>query len=191
MAATMRQRLLLVAGWLLAAIGSGLVASGAVAIAGGQVLDRALQPLTAAEVAALPVVAVGSPDTVEPHASGGLVPTAGEPTDDNSVAPPDTTGDRRGSASTGGSDAPVDPFSTPSTQVAIEKNEGGGASFVISDDTIILLWATPSGGYIAQLRASTADAVTVSFTSNRNVWLVEAVIDEGRLVVRSSQVPLT
>ncbi|MDK1096694.1 MAG: hypothetical protein QGM47_05470 [Actinomycetota bacterium] len=55
-----RQRLFLVAGWLTAAFGAGLVASGAVAVAGGQVLDRPLRPLTAAEVAALPVVSVGS-----------------------------------------------------------------------------------------------------------------------------------
>ena len=50
----MRQRLLLVAGWVLAAVGTSVVASAAVAATGGQVTDRALRPLTAAEVAALP-----------------------------------------------------------------------------------------------------------------------------------------
>lgn len=51
----MRQRFLLVAGWVIAAVATSLVAAGAVAVAGGQVTDRPLRPLTAAEVAALPV----------------------------------------------------------------------------------------------------------------------------------------
>ncbi|MFB3049384.1 MAG: hypothetical protein ACE1Z9_04450, partial [Acidimicrobiia bacterium] len=51
----MRQRLLLVAGWIVAAVGAGVVASGAVAVAGGQVFDRPIRPLSASEVAALPV----------------------------------------------------------------------------------------------------------------------------------------
>lgn len=51
---SMRQRLLLVAGWVLAAVGTSVVASAAVAVAGGQVNERPLRPLTAAEVAALP-----------------------------------------------------------------------------------------------------------------------------------------
>ncbi|MEA2058764.1 MAG: hypothetical protein U9O63_08585, partial [Actinomycetota bacterium] len=79
----MRQRLLLVAGWLVAAIGSGVVASGAVAVAGGQVLDRPLNPLTAAEVAALPVVGtVSIPEQIEPLASGGSDSTSRDSTDD-------------------------------------------------------------------------------------------------------------
>ena len=194
MTRTMRQRLLLFVGWLLAAIGAGLVASGAVAIAGGQVLDRALQPLTAAEVAALPVVTVGSSDIVEPHASGGLVSTAGEPTDSSDAEAPDQTGsvdDGRGSASDSGSSAPVDPFTAPTHQVAIETNEGGGASFVVDDEAIIMLWASPNAGYIVQLRATTPTLIRVSFTSTRNVWVIEASIDNGQLAVDSRQVPLT
>ncbi|MGI9610434.1 MAG: hypothetical protein ACR2NL_09110, partial [Acidimicrobiia bacterium] len=71
---SMRQRVLLVAGWLIAAVVTSLVASGAVAAAGGQVLDRPLRPLTAAEVAALPVVVTADvPGTCEPLASGGFV----------------------------------------------------------------------------------------------------------------------
>ncbi len=65
----MRQRLLLVAGWAVAAVVSGLVSAGAVAVAGGQVTDRPLRPLTAAEVAALPVAR-----TVEGPSSAGPLP---------------------------------------------------------------------------------------------------------------------
>ena len=56
----MRQRVLLVAGWVIAAVVTSLVASGAVAVAGGQVFDRPLRPLTAAEVAAVVMISVGA-----------------------------------------------------------------------------------------------------------------------------------
>ncbi len=50
---SMRQRLLLVAGWAAAAVVATLVSTGAVAVAGGQVNDRPRSPLSASEVAAL------------------------------------------------------------------------------------------------------------------------------------------
>ncbi len=193
MTTTMRQRLLLVAGWLVAAIASGIVASGAVAIAGGQVLDRAQRPFTAAEVAALPVVTVGSSDEVEPHASGGLVPNAGEPTDDDGV-----DGSVDGSAGTGGSSAsgdssapPADPFSANPDAGRIEANEGGQVSFAATGDQLYLLWATPNPGYAVQRRVSTDSLITISFTSNRNVWLVRAEVRDGDLIVSSEANPLT
>ncbi len=193
MTTTMRQRLLLVAGWLVAAIASGIVASGAVAVAGGQVLDRAQRPFTAAEVAALPVVAVDSPDVLEPHASGGLVPDAGESTDDNSV-----DGSVKGSTGTGGSSAsqdsipPTEPFFSPRPDAGrIESNEGGQVSFAATDDQLFLLWATPNHGYAVQRRVSTDSLITISFTSNRNVWLVRAEVRDGELIVSSGANPLT
>ena len=163
-------------------------------MAGGQVLDRALQPLTAAEVAALPVVTVGSSDIVEPHASGGLVSTVGEPTDTSEAESPGQSGpvdDGRGSASDEAPSEPIDPFTVPNPQVAIETNEGGGASFVVSDEAIIMLWASPNAGYIVQRRETTSTLVRVSFTSTRNVWVIEARIEGDQLTVESRQVPLT
>ncbi len=50
---SMRQRLLLVAGWAVTAVVASLVSTGAVAVAGGQVTDQPLRPLSASEVAAL------------------------------------------------------------------------------------------------------------------------------------------
>ncbi len=67
----LRQRLLLVAGWAVAAVATGLVSAGAVAVAGGQVNDRPLRPLSAAEVAALPVTNENDCGTDGPLASGG------------------------------------------------------------------------------------------------------------------------
>ncbi len=188
---TMRQRLLLVAGWLAAAIGSGLVASGAVAIAGGQVLDRPQRLFTAAEVAALPVETVELPDDIEPHASGGLVPDDGDSTatdGDDAPTGDGTTGTRGSSAS---EDPPVDPFNFGASEARIEANEGGQASFAVANDRIYVLWATPNLGYVAQQRTGTDQAISVSFSSSRNVWLIDAIIRDGDLIVRSRQAPLT
>ena len=71
----LRQRLLLIAGWAVAAVATGLVSAGAVAVAGGQVTDRPLRPLSAAEVAALPVTTEDECVTSGPLASGGSVPS--------------------------------------------------------------------------------------------------------------------
>ena len=67
----LRQRLLLVAGWVVAAAATGVVAAGAVTVAGGQVTDRPLQPLSVAEVAALPVTIEDDCARIERLASGG------------------------------------------------------------------------------------------------------------------------
>ncbi len=102
--AVMRQRLLLGAGWIVAAVGAGVVASGAVAVAGGQVFDRPIRPLNASEVAALPVdetvVALGS--SVR-QASGG------------SQADEGATGEGGGRATAGasGSEHPAGPGGVP------------------------------------------------------------------------------
>ena len=48
--AAMRQRLLLVVGWVIVATVTSLVALGAVTVAGGRVNDRPLEPLSVAEV---------------------------------------------------------------------------------------------------------------------------------------------
>jgi hypothetical protein len=192
--ASMRQRLLLVAGWITAAVASGLVASGAVSVAGGQVLDRPLRPLTAAEVAALPVVQVDSSDTVEPQASGGLVPTTGESTqgsDDDVDGSDEPVG-------TGGSTADElhaenpDPIgSSAPAVVQIASVEGGQASFVISDGELVLLWATPSAGYAAQTSAVTETSITIQFSSALTVWVLEAMIVDDQIDIITRTEPLT
>jgi hypothetical protein len=67
----LRQRLLLVAGWVVAAVATGVVSAGAVTVAGGQVTDRPLRPLSVAEVAALPVTIEDDCARIERLASGG------------------------------------------------------------------------------------------------------------------------
>ncbi|VAW06359.1 hypothetical protein MNBD_ACTINO01-290 [hydrothermal vent metagenome] len=191
---SMRQRLLLVAGWLAAAVGSGLVASGAVAVAGGQVLDRPLRPLTAAEVAALPVVQVDSLDIVEPHASGGLEPTTGGITEGSAddAADSDESAGTRGSTAEGSDERTADPVG-PNARAVVEiaSVAGGLASFVVSDGKLILLWATPSAGYVAQTSAATDTSLTIQFSSSLTVWVLEATIDNGRITIETRTEPLT
>lgn len=84
----MRQKLLLIAGWAVAAVGSSAVASGAVAVAGGQVTDRPLRLLSASEVAAIPIInTVAVTDSAsEPPASGGSAGTVGSPGSEGAIS---------------------------------------------------------------------------------------------------------
>ncbi|MEN8041891.1 MAG: hypothetical protein ABFR95_10355 [Actinomycetota bacterium] len=191
----MRQRLFLVAGWLAAAIGAGLVASGAVAVAGGQVLDRPLRPLTAAEVAALPVATVGPSDSDEPHASGGVERTPGGSTVRSADAQPDTPAepDTDETAGTADSDQSSrwDRFINPGyAQTEVVSLTGGKASFAAADGGVLLLWATPAAGYVMHTVLVDAQSVIVSFSSNLNVWVVEAHIENGSLVVAAEPAPI-
>lgn len=102
--AAMRQRLLLVVGWVIVATVTSLVALGAVTVAGGRVNDRPLEPLSAAEVEALPV-AVTVESANEPQASGGV-----DSVENTSEEAPDQTGQTREGDTTadGGGNSPDD-----------------------------------------------------------------------------------
>lgn len=191
---SMRQRLLLVAGWIAAAVGAGVVASGAVAVAGGQVLDRPLRPLTAAEVAALPVVEVGTPDAFEPHASGGFVSTTGAPpqgSEDDVDGRDDPTGAGGSSASDGLTATEPDPIDLEAGSVVeVVSADGGQASFALASDTLLLLWATPRPGYVATLRSEATDRITIAFTSSLGVWVIEAAVEDDVIVTATRPEPL-
>ena len=202
----MRQRLLLIAGWLVAAIGSGVVASGAVAVAGGQVLDRPLNPLTAAEVAALPVVGtVSIPEQIEPLASGGSDSTSRDTTDDGngstatgpvgieiptgaggasaddsvSLVPPNLDTAR---TATSGVDS-VKESRIIGSDVAIIEVPGGSASVAILTDRLSLLWATPRPGYVVGLGFDSPTNLTLTFTSNLRRYVIEVGLDDEGILV--------
>jgi len=166
---SMRQRLLLVVGWIVAVVGVGIVASGAVAVAGGQVLDRPLRPLTAAEVEALPVAEAMTflePDGLP--ASGGS-----DSISENTVAASESEGaDPAKPVGPGGASAdhpatpgnvepipsepsgnPVDvlPASGVSSDVAVTHVTGGSALIAAINDELHVLWATPKPGYAVGL----------------------------------------
>jgi hypothetical protein len=190
----LRQRLLLVGSWLAAAIGAGLVATAAVAVAGGQVLDQPLRPLTAAEVAALPVVQAISPDVGLPQASDDPVSGAGETNAERGPLagdPVGIAGATRGSVtSTPLSGLEAYGPANPST-AATGTVEGGHASFLITADGLSLLWATPAPGFIAQTRSTEHDTVTVVFSSGLRVWLIEATYDGTDITIVTRPEKLT
>ncbi|GMQ94199.1 MAG: hypothetical protein BMS9Abin12_1683 [Acidimicrobiia bacterium] len=190
----MRQRLLLVAGWLAAAIGAGLVASGAVTIAGGQVLDRPLRPLTAAEVAALPVLAVGSTETLDPQASGGIVGTTGGPAvgSEEAETEPPASESTAGSTDVSGDETERwDRFTNPTTSITrVVSLEAGKVSFSAAENRIDVLWATPGAGYVMHTLNREDDSITISFSSSRDAWIVEATLVDGSLITVSGPAPL-
>lgn len=203
--AAMRQRLLLAAGWIIAAVGSGVVASGAVAVAGGQVLDRPLRPLTAAEVAALPVVRTMDARPIEPLASGGSGSTSGDSTgersdDDGAATPADAA-----SAGPGGappvspvgevliitrSPEPTDAIDAEITQTGIVYLRGGAASILASSEGLDVLWARPNPGYVMGLFFEDEERLILSFTSPATRYSLTAEIVEGELLVATAEEPI-
>jgi len=200
----MRQRLLLVAGWIVAAVGAGIVASGAVAVAGGQVLDRPLRPLTAAEVEALPVaepMAILEPDG--PLASGGSSSISEDTIvqgDEKRADPAETTGP--GGAAADHPATPGDVELTPSepsgnpvdvlpatgtwSDVAVTHVTGGSASIAAFGDGLRVLWATPRPGYAVGLRFDGPANVVLTFTSSRSRSTIATALHDGELLVETS-----
>jgi len=162
--APMRQRLLLVAGWIVAAVGAGVVASGAVAVAGGQVFDRPIRPLNAAEVAALPVdESVETLGSSERLASGSSQARTGVTTE----------GCGRNTAGANGSERPAGPGGAPAEPGGVEidlprspptilHGIGGSVVFTCIGDQLAILWATPQPNFAV---AFDTDTQTVTFTS--------------------------
>jgi hypothetical protein len=207
--ASMRQRLLLAAGWIVAAVGSGVVASGAVAIAGGQVLDRPLRPLTAAEVAALPVVSSGGIQRTGPLASGGTDSRSRVPPDDGSADDRATDPVDADSAGPGGAPTPRvlsparggevfvttidDEPSTPTapisgrTQSAIVLFPGGAASIYSGADGLELLWARPNAGFVVSLRFDEEHRLSLSFAGAATRYVMQATAGDDGLEITTSE----
>ncbi len=179
--AAMRQRLLLVAGWIVAAVGAGVVASGAVSVAGGQVFDRPIRPLNASEVAALPV-----DETVAALASSVRQASGGSQADEGVTG----EGDGRDTAGASGSEHPAGPggvpagvaepgspdFDLPTTPPKVTHVSGGSASITTVGDPQ-LLWATPRPGYAVAFQFDADFQLTVTFTSEHH----RSTISVGRL----------
>lgn len=158
---SMRQRLLLVAGWAAAAVVASLVSTGAVAVAGGQVTDRPLRPLSASEVAAL----------TEECGSYERAPCLRQLDSSADQPPPVTTapttnsrpeGDEQGAsplhpvAPTAGTEPPpedetvIGPISkdAPEPGAKIVELQGGRVSVSGADGKISILWVIPNPGYV-------------------------------------------
>ena len=183
----MRQSLLLVAGWIVAAVGAGVVASGAVAVAGGQVFDRPIRPLNAAEVAALPVdesvATFGSSERLASGSSQARARVTNEGCGRNTAG---ASGSER-PAGPGG--APAEPggveIDLPSIPPTIPHSIGGSAVFACVDGTLRMLWATPQPNFVV---AFDVDAQTVTFTSRDHRSTVSITTDpSGEVTVDTSE----
>ncbi len=181
---TMRQRLLLVVGWVIVASVTSLVALGAVTVAGGRVNDRPLDPLSAAEVVALPVAATVQ-SVNEPQASGGE-----DSTDDTSEGALDQADHTRegDAAADGGGDSSFDIIpdvkrsSVPTSLGSVDDRfdtqvihlEGGSVSVRRLGTELFLQWATPQPGYSTEVILTQGDFIRVIFTSptHRSLALV-------------------
>mgnify|MGYP001824635951 CR=1 FL=1 len=199
---SMRQRLLLVAGWVTAAVVASLVSTGAVAVAGGQVTDRPLRPLSASEVAAL-TEECGSTDRAP------CLRQLEEPEDPTTTvqAAPDLNssleGDGQGvSPSTVDSteppsDDPLDPavdvdesllppavgdeiVAEPSG--AVVNLDGGAVGVSGADGEVRVIWAIPSPGFALVPLAGTeieSGAVTLVFSDGAHRSLLTATWDNA------------
>ncbi|VAW04862.1 hypothetical protein MNBD_ACTINO02-1843 [hydrothermal vent metagenome] len=200
----MRQRLLLVVGWVIVASVTSLVALGAVTVAGGRVNDRPLNPLSAAEVAALPVAATVQ-SVNEPQASGG-----DDSTDNTSTGAPDRADRTRegDAAADAGGDSSVDaargsdPFSgsatdTVTTDTATSERtatrvihlEGGSVSVRRLGAELFLQWATPQPGFSTEVILTQGDFIRVMFTSasHRSLALVTSNETEIESTITESE----
>lgn len=206
----MRQRLLLVAGWVLAAVGTSVVASAAVAATGGQVTDRALRPLTAAEVAALPEgfldVQNGSlasgdssnQDIVESGESSTSVQTTQSPAggEGEPFSGIDRDLDDDGSFVISGPEGPEpvltdlpevtepDPVARPpeiATDTLIEHTPAGSVSLASTGDEIRILWATPQLGWQIGVDRFSDGRLLVSFTDGDQIWAIDAMTVDGAI----------
>jgi len=199
---SMRQRLLLVAGWAAAAVVASLVSTGAVAIAGGQVTDQPLRPLSAPEVAALTEECGSSErapclrqldDSVDPLTSVVAAPTTTSSPDGDeqgvSPSPPSDlpSGDQADAADdnllSSQGDAPE-----PSAQII--EFEGGRASISGANGEVFVIWAIPKPGYALVPSAGTRqseDTRTLVFSDgNRESTVVATWDPEEGLVIEST-----
>ena len=212
---SMRQRGLLVAGWLIAAVVTSLVAAGAVAAAGGQVSDRPLRPLTAAEVAALPVVVTADVSgPCVPLASGGdacrddalaVGVKADGPVESDSSVP---VGEREGTGE--GTPAGVphlladDPlpevtpeveypeaisnpdFDPVPSDTAVVHLEGGSASVAGSGNDVYFIWAVSHPGYLSEVqRGDEPNSLLVVFSNASRQSVLKASWNGDELILES------
>lgn len=198
---SMRQRLLLVAGWVAAAVVATLVSTGAVAVAGGQVTDRPLPPLSASEVAALTeecgssdrapclrqlegsaeptTTVVAAPETSSPEGDGqGVSPTSSErplPPEDDPLDPSDEPDD---------SLIPPpgdDEAETPDPQGEVVTLIGATVGISGAAGEVRVIWAIPSPGFSLVPLAGTeieAGSVTMVFSDGSHRSTLAARWDE-------------
>jgi hypothetical protein len=199
---SMRQRLLLVAGWAAAAVVASLVSTGAVAVAGGQVTDQPLRPLSASEVAALTVECGSSErapclrqldDSVDPQPTVAAAPTTNSSLegDEQGVSPlPSSDLAPDGQQETADDNLLPPRDSEPEPQATIVEFEGGRASISGADGEVFVIWAIPKPGFAllpsTGTRQSAATRTLVFSDGTRESTVVASWDAEEGLMVETS-----
>ncbi len=162
----MRQRLLLVAGWAAAAVVASLVSTGAVAVAGGQVIDQPRSPLSASEVAAL-TEECGLSDrapclrqldnSVDPTTTVEAAPEKdlGLEGDEQGVSPvlpvddtePPSEDPLDPGVEVDESLVPAEPDPVPEPRAEVVEMTGGRASVSGAEGEVKIIWAIPNAGF--------------------------------------------
>ena len=203
---SMRQRLLLVAGWAAAAVVATLVSTGAVAVAGGQVNDRPRSPLSASEVAALTeecglserapclrqldesnsttTVVAAAPTPLSPEGDGnGVSPTLPEdPAEPPSEDPFDPSTDVDESLL-----PPAGTDIVPEPRGEVVSLSGGSVGVSGADGAITIIWVIPSPGFALLPSTGTQiepGAVTLVFSDGSHQSTLIAMWDgtEGLVI---------
>jgi hypothetical protein len=182
--------------WLAAAVLTSVVASAAVAIAGGQVTDRPLRPLTAAEVEALATQPIPPPVfTLAPEPTSTtivLIPGDAEEANPTEIDPQSPDGQAQPFT---GIDVEETEGAGPETAVVATKAEivhldGGTASIGGQEDQLLLLWALPRPGFSVEHLFDNG-GLTVIFTDGRQqTWLVAGWDPEEGIVVETYDGPV-
>jgi len=189
------KRLAILGAWVVAtalAVGIGI---GAVQLAGAQVTDDAIQPLSADEVPTLPPSPDATPDddspagsSVPPAATTTAAPETTVPAPTSSTtaadsAAPTTTATQGAPATTAApsTSAPVTtaaettsttaPPTTTSTasgsqpEVTVHQLVGGSVAIETWPSVVNLVWATPNAGFTVDVEAAGPAEVEIDFTS--------------------------
>lgn len=138
---------------------------------------------------------VAVPEPIEPHASGGSSEALGTDTS-GSNSGTEGLGDPTGAGgpavfATGDDTDVVEIGSAQRPTVRVAVVDGGRASFAASTDSLVLLWATALPGHAADTRVTNETEIVVTFASSDTLWLIEATVVDGDLVIRTEELPFT
>lgn len=175
----MRKYALLLGGWLVATAITGLVAWGAVSVAGAETSPQPNRPLTPTELAALPSAPTSSTSaTIDaPSTSRSETPTTPSSTPGTEATTPTTAGAATSAGTeattpTTSATAPTTTTTAITTTTAAASGEtltfhvtGGSVGVTVSGETVRLAWTTPNAGFRAETDDDGPEKVVVEFDS--------------------------
>ena len=189
------KRLGIVVAWAAATFLTAMVAWSAVNLAGDQVSDRPVLPLSPAEVEALPVAPTTQPNplpattapvatTTAAAAPATTTTTAPPSTTTSSVAPPSSTSTTTSTSST----TTTTTTTVPAAETSVYQLVGGVVSIESAPGAVSLLSASPNAGFSVEVKSRGPGAVEVEFESSGHESTLTATWD-GMLIVDVDEEP--